>query len=235
MKTTLLLSIILLAAASAKSASIEKTLETPGAKSDSINYLLYLPSDYVADSKQEWPLLIFLHGAGERGDDLDAVKKWGPPRIIESGELLPMIVVAPQCPKGKWWDLDALDAMLSDLKQHYSINDNQIYLTGLSMGGYGTWNWAVRDPNQFAAIVPICGGGKVDKAAQLKDLPIWAFHGDKDKAVKPEKSVEMVDAVNAAGGNAKLTMYEGVGHNSWSNAYGDENLWIWLSEQKRED
>ncbi len=219
---------------SADALSTEHTLELTNAPWPAISYLVYLPEGYD-DRNQDWPLLIFLHGAGERGDDLNQVKKWGPPKRIEKGDPLPMIVVAPQCPKEQWWNPGILDQLLDKIESDYRVDDKRIYLTGLSMGGFGTWAWGTARPQKFAALAPICGGGPVDQAAKLKDVPVWAFHGDADKTVTLEKTTNMVDAIQEAGGEkVKLTVYEGVGHNSWSRAYNDPQLWIWLGMQKRD-
>src|SRR5205823_1518709 len=161
------------------------------------NYLLYLPPTYPVEQK-EWPLLVFLHGSGERGNDLNLVKKHGPPKLIEEGKQFPFIVVSPQAPR-RGWDPDSLNALLDDLLVKFHVDKNRVYLTGLSMGGSGTWSLAAAHPEKFAAIVPICGAGDPDEAEKLKDLPTWIFHGAKDTDVSVRRFDEMVKALKDAG------------------------------------
>ena len=202
-------------------------------KTVSVRYLLYLPPDYQQDAARRWPLLLFLHGAGERGDDLDKVKIHGPPRYIAEGKDYPFVIVAPQCPAEQWWDIDAVLGLLDHVTETLRIDPGRVYLTGLSMGGFGTWQAAARSPERFAAIVPICGGGRVADALRLKAVPIWAFHGGQDTLVPPERSREMVAAVNEAGGSAKLTVYPDAGHDSWTETYENPELYEWLLSHER--
>ena len=199
-----------------------------------LNYLLWLPSDYKKEKSKTYPILIFLHGSGERGDSLDLVKKNGPPSFVENRPDFPFIMVSPQCPEGIWWDIDDLQGMLEQLLVKYRIDPSRIYLSGLSMGGFGTWAWASKYPDQFAAIAPVCGGGDIQFAGKIKNLPVWAFHGEADPVVPVKRTIEMVEAVNAAGGSAKMTIYPAVGHDSWINAYNEEGLYAWLLGNRRE-
>lgn len=198
-----------------------------------LNYLLWLPADYKKDKTKTFPILIFLHGSGERGDSLELVKKHGPPSFVENRPDFPFITVSPQCPKGTWWNTEDLQVMLEKLLKKYRIDPARIYLSGLSMGGFGTWAWACSNPNQFAAIAPVCGGGDIQFADELKNIPVWAFHGDVDPVVPVKRTIEMVEAVNANGGSARMTIYPGVGHDSWVNAYNDRELYTWLLEHVR--
>ncbi len=201
-------------------------------KEATIRFWLFLPKDY--DEKESWPLMLFMHGAGERGDDLQLVKKWGPPRIVEGRSDFPFVVVSPQCPRNQWWDVDQMEQLVDRLSGQYKIDKSRMYCTGLSMGGYGTWGITAKYPKLFAAAVPICGGGDPKTAKQLTHLPIWAFHGDADTAVPVERSKEMIAAIKEAGGEkAKLTVYEGVGHNSWSATYDNEQVYEWLLSHRR--
>ncbi|MBD3226497.1 MAG: prolyl oligopeptidase family serine peptidase [Caldithrix sp.] len=192
-----------------------------------VDYLLYLPQAYDNSTKQ-WPLMLFLHGAGERGDDLNKVKIHGPPKLIEQGQQFPFIIVSPQCPPEQWWSVDNLDALLKQMVKDYDVDENRIYVTGLSMGGYGTWNLAFEYPNRFAAIAPICGGGDTKKAHRLKHLPVWVFHGAQDKVVPVQQSEDMVKAIKLAGGKAKLTIYPQAGHDSWTETYNNPALYEWF-------
>lgn len=198
-----------------------------------LDYWLYLPKNYY--DQQKWPLLVFLHGAGERGQDLNRLKIHGPIMLVEQGKDLPFIIVAPQCPADQWWPyrVEHISAVIDEIVEKYPVDTKRIYMTGLSMGGYGTWATATRYPDRFAAIAPICGGGEVLLANLLKAVPIWAFHGDKDTIVPLSESQRMVDAVNNAGGNAKLTIYPGVNHNSWTQTYNNDALYEWFLSHSR--
>ena len=212
---------------------VEQTLKLDQDKS--VAYLLYLPNEY--DSKEgKWPLLLFLHGRGESRGPLSAVKKWGPPRLIERGESFPYVVVSPQCPEAESWDQSRQEELLLELLDHlakqFKIDPDRIYLTGLSMGGYGAWRLAADHPERFAAVVPICGGGKPQDADKLKGLPIWVFHGTDDPAVPLQRSVEMVEAIKKAGSTTiRFTTLEWIGHNSWEAAYASPDLYQWLDKQ----
>jgi predicted peptidase len=196
-----------------------------------IDYLLYLPQDY--DEKDSWPLMLFLHGAGERGDDLELVKKHGPPKIVETDSGFPFVLVTPQCKANKWWEPIFLTALLDEVCANYKIDEDRVYVTGLSMGGYGTWSLAAHTPNRFAAIVPICGGGDPNWAPRLAHLPVWVFHGAKDRTVKLEQSQKMVDALKEHEGTVKFTVYPEAEHDSWTETYDNPELYKWLLEQRR--
>jgi predicted peptidase len=196
-----------------------------------LHYLLYLPEDYGKDDKA-WPLLMFLHGAGESGSDLNKVKVHGPPKIVEK-KPLPFIVVSPQSPQ-RGWQVDVLNGLLEDVAAKYKVDKDRLYLTGLSMGGFGTWRLAAAHPEKFAAIVPICGGGNTADAKKLKDLPIWIFHGAKDKTVPPSRSQEMEMALKEAGAKeVQFTLYPDAGHDSWTVTYNNPDLYTWLLSHKR--
>lgn len=196
-------------------------------------YLCYLPEDYVR--KDSVPLLLFLHGSGERGTDLTPVKKHGPPKLIEQGKQFPMIVVSPQCPEGQWWQPVELVALLDEIEEKYKVDKDRIYVTGLSMGGFGTWALAAYAPHRLAAIAPICGGAEVYLAKRFSHLPVWAFHGEKDRLVPSRRSEQMVEALRDAGGNVKFTVYPEAGHDSWTETYNNPRLYEWLLEQRRRE
>ena len=210
------------------------TYEKEVTKKLSCKYLLFLPESY-GQVKKRWPLMLFLHGAGERGDDLNKVKVHGPPKIVEKRKDFPFIVVSPQCPEDDWWTrkTEVLINLLDDIVTRYDVDTERVYLTGLSMGGYGSWALASEYPDRFAAVVPICGGGNRIMSIFLKDMPIWAFHGAKDSAVPVEESKEIVEAINARGGNAKLTIYPDANHDSWTETYNNKELYDWLLEHRR--
>jgi predicted peptidase len=196
-----------------------------------LKYWLYLPERY--DAQEKWPLVVFLHGAGERGDDLELVKTHGPPKEIIGGKSFPFVMVAPQCPRTSWWAPGAINDLTRQLAKQYKIDPQRIYLTGLSMGGYGSWAAAVEAPDLYAAIAPICGGGDAAKIAVLKDLPIWAFHGAKDPTVPLSASQQLVDALQAAGSDIKFTVYPETAHDSWTETYQNPALYDWLLQHQR--
>lgn len=216
---------------------VPQTFETKITRAVSLNYLLYLPPDYDAKAKKTWPLMLFLHGAGERGTNVSKVAVHGPPKLIKQGTNFPFIVVSPQCPTGQRWQDDALLALLDQVTDKYSVATNHIYLTGLSMGGYGSWSLASKYPERFAAVVPICGGGEIidvllaekRKQTALQRLGVWAFHGGKDPVVPLNESERMVAVFKRAGcKEAELTIYPEAGHDSWTQAYNDPRLWEWF-------
>jgi predicted peptidase len=205
-------------------------------KTLSCKYLLFLPEDY-GQQKKKWPRMLFLHGAGERGDDLNKVKVHGPPKIVQTRKDFPFIVVSPQCPEDDWWTkkTEMLINLLDDIIANYDVDTDRVYLTGLSMGGYGSWALASEYPDRFAAMVPICGGGNRIMSFFLKDMPIWAFHGAKDSVVPVEESKELVEAINARDGNAKLTIYPEANHDSWTETYNNQEVYDWLLEHRLSD
>ncbi len=198
--------------------------------------LLFLPKDYGADQQQKWPLILFLHGAGERGDNLERVKVNGIPKIVEQQKDFPFIAVSPQCSQYSWWpvELEALNALLDEIVIKYAVDTKRIYLTGLSMGGFGAWHLATVYPERFAAIAPVCGGGDPEKACILKDIPAWVFHGAKDKTVSLEESKKMVKALEDCGGDVRLTIYPEAGHDSWTETYDNPELYKWFLKHSRE-
>ncbi len=215
-------------------------------------YRLLRPADIEPGAK--YPLVLFLHGAGERGSDNEKQLKYLPTWLAEpeSRRMYPCFVLAPQCrDEGRWsegnWsdktaapqkpqptvDLAAAVAALDAVAQGEPVDPDRVLLTGLSMGGYGTWDLAARTPRRFAAAIPICGGGDEETAPKLATLPIWCFHGAADEVVPVARSRSMVEAVKAAGGNVKYTEFEGVRHDSWTPAYRDPATLDWLFRQRR--
>lgn len=214
-------------------------------------YRMMTPENPTPTTK--YPLVIFLHGAGERGSDNDAqlvhgVKDFANP---EARKLYPCFLIAPQCPnETKWVEVDwsasfhqrpekpsspagLLLKLIEKMSAQFPIDTNRIYITGLSMGGYGTWDLIARKPELFAAAVPVCGGGDEKDGQIITKIPIWAFHGSKDTVVKPERTINMIEAIKKAGGNPKVTLYPEVGHNSWVNAYSGPEMLKWLFNQKK--
>lgn len=206
-----------------------------GNVSFSYKYLLYLPDGYETETETDFPFLLFLHGGGEKGDNLDKVKRNGPPKFLENKKDFPFIVVSPQCPKDERWTAYKLNELLQGLVEKYRIDKNRIYLTGLSMGGYGSWDLASNYPHWFAAIAPICGGGDVRRVRAIKDIPVWTFHGMRDNVIPIERSLELVRALEKIDGNIKFTVYPEANHNSWTKTYNNPELWEWFLKHKRVD
>jgi predicted peptidase len=218
-------------------------------------YRLHVPKGY--DASKKYPLVLFLHGAGGRGEDnlgqlVDArgndATKWAAEEVQAKN---PCFIVAPQCPANrKWVDMDwsapkgtmpkeptaelrMTMEVIRGIQKEYSIDPSRLYVTGLSMGGYGTWDLVCRHPELFAAAVPVCGGGDETQAERVKNLPIWCFHGANDKVVPTVRSRNMVEAIRTAGGDPKYTEYEGVGHDSWVKAYNEPDLHGWVFQQRK--
>lgn len=215
---------------------VEQTFQSSTDPTTKLGYLLYLPKASGRGSETaKPPLLLFLHGSGERGDDLSLVKKHGPPKLIDSGYELPFVVVSPQCPSGQRWDSKSLLALLDNVIARHSIDTNRIYVTGLSMGGSGTWSLIAAEPKRFAAAVPICGRGELETAQQTGRLPIWIVVGDRDRAELVVNCREMASAVQSHGGDVKLSIYSNVGHDSWTQTYATPELYDWMLRHNLRD
>lgn len=227
------------------------------------DYLLFLPKGYDAKAEKKWPLILFLHGAGERGTNIWLVSVHGPPKLVKpvvpaakgetdeqrrqreaASKMLSenFIVVSPQCPADTRWDNDTVLALLDHITASHKVDTSRVYLTGLSMGGFGTWSLGCRYPERFAALAPICGGGeRIDiliasrrKKAELQSLGVWAFHGEKDTTVPPEESWKMVGALKNAGvKDIQLTIYPEAAHDSWSASYANPKLYEWFLQHQR--
>lgn len=195
-----------------------------------IQYLIYLPCEYF--SGRSWPLLLFLHGSGQCGNDVQQVAKHGPPALIAHGRQMPMIVVSPQCRANLNWNPEELLMLLDHLQQRFSIDSHRVYACGYSLGGYGTWELISAAPERFAAAIPVCAGGNVNEAHCLVNLPIWAFHGAGDENVPVEDSKQMVDAIQKCGGNARLTVYKDQGHDICDLTFSQDELYDWLLQQR---
>ena len=234
-------------AQSAEKFSFEKYTNNKG---DTLNYRLLFP-DY--DTLRRYPLIIFLHGSGERGNDNEAQLKWGVMNFAtdQAMAMHPAFVIAPQCPENQEWSnfsenektrelqlratpskpMTLVVELIHQFIKRFSVDTNRIYITGLSMGGYGTFDAIERYPHLFAAAVPVCGGGDVSKAASVAHIPIWIFHGSEDSGVNPLYALDMIGALSKAGSHAGLTYYPGVGHFAWLAAYSDPLLMDWLFRQ----
>jgi predicted esterase len=191
----------------------------------------------ASGSRTRYPLVLFLHGKGERGDNLVQIKESALPSRLEYDakfrEQFPAIVVAPQCPANEWWSTDELAMLLDEVQTRYRVDPDRLYVTGMSMGGYGTWALASAFPDRFAAIVPVCGGGDLAEVDHLLHLPIWAFHGNKDDVVPIDESQKMVTALQSVGGDVRFTVYPDSGHDAWTDTYANPEVYTWLFSHKR--
>ena len=217
---------------------------------ETLNYRIYLPAN-IPDGKRV-PVILFFHGAGERGNDNRAQLKHGVSNLVAyAAANSPAIVIAPQCPAGMQWVNTNWSApshimpsmpstpmklallLLKEKMAKLPIDPNRVYVTGVSMGGYGTWDIIQREPGLFAAAIPICGGGDGKRAQSLKNIPVWAFHGDNDKAVPVSRSRDMVKALKDCGGKVQYREYPGAGHDVWTRTYADPTVLAWLFAQQR--
>lgn len=202
-------------------------------------YQLFIPRNVAdgatASRAKTWPLLLFLHGSGERGADVARVKIHGPPKFADGHPDFPFILISPLLPAEEDWDTAKLDRILKHALATLPIDPNRVYLTGLSRGGHAAWRWAAAEPGRFAAVAPVAGRGDPATACALKDVPLWALHGDRDDVVTPEGSFAMVRAIRACGGRqSRLTIYPDLGHNAWDPAYADPALYLWLLSHRRD-
>lgn len=195
-------------------------------------FWVWLPRDYAQRSAR-WPLVIFLHGSGERGTNLEKVKVHGPPKQVAQGAAYPAILVSPQLEEGARWDPERLHRLLAALQARLHIDAQRCLGTGLSMGGFGVWHWATAYPRDLAAIAPVCGFGDPARVAAMRNVPVRAYHGEQDAVVPLAPHVACVEALRAAGGTASLTVYPGVGHDAWTPAYNDPELLPWLLAQRQ--
>lgn len=199
---------------------------------NSYPFHIFYSKSYQEQPDKKWPLILFLHGAGERGNNLEVLKQQGLPRFLQLKDDFPFIVAYPQCPGGSYWNIELLNNWYDEVLDKVNVDETRIYLTGISMGGYGTWHWTAANPEKFTAIIPVCGGGQPDKAEKLTKMPIWAFHGQKDNIVPVEETLAMTTAIERAGGHPKVTIYPDLFHDSWTKTYQNEEIYRWLLEQK---
>lgn len=206
----------------------------PSLDAGGYEYQLFIPRDLPAARGKSWPLMLFLHGSGERGSDIARVKVHGPPKYADAHGDFPFILISPQLPAEQDWDIAKLHRILKHALATLPVDPERVYLTGLSRGGHATWRWAAAEPRRFAAIAAVAGRGDPATACALKDLPVWALHGDRDDVVTPEGSFGMARAIRACGGQrSRLTIYPDLGHNAWDPAYDDPALYLWFLSHRR--
>lgn len=207
--------------------------QTTGKSREKYPYLLYLPKQYNA-TKATFPVVIYLHGGSQRGQDLSKLKVYGLPSLVDKGRDFPFIIVSPQCPDGKFWSTDNwFDLLYDELTTKYRVDKKRIYLTGISMGGYGAWQTAVAYPDKFAALMPLCGG--CDDSTQIcrvKHIPIWTFHGTADDLIPFSETERLVKRLDACRGKVKFTRLENEGHQI-QYVYEDNALYAWLLKQHK--
>ncbi len=206
-------------------------LRRPISKKVECQYLLHLPANYSAAAR--WPLILHLHGAGERGEDLEKVRGFGLARVCERDPAFPFVVVSPQCPADDFWRTDVLLGLLDEIEERYAVDLDRVYVTGASMGGYGTWALGAHEPERFAAIAPVCGRAAGLWAWNLIALPTWVFHGAFDPIVPIEESQRMVDALTKLGNPVKFTVYPRGLHDVWTRTYRSPELFDWFLTHKR--
>ncbi|HEY3352888.1 MAG TPA: dienelactone hydrolase family protein [Polyangia bacterium] len=217
-----------------------RSFADPGRGGRRLGYLQYVPPAARADPTRRWPLILFLHGSGERGRDARVLTRHGIPRVVEESRGdLPFIALAPQCPPASAWPphLLALEALLADALDALPVDPARLYLTGISMGGEGAWHLGARNPHRFAAVVPICGYGLPAygfpaKVCALKDTPVWTFHGARDTIVRPAATVALVETLRGCGGDVRLTIYPDADHDSWTRTYANPEVYEWLLAQR---
>ena len=212
-----------------------RTLKRRTVRTTAAQYLLFLPEEYGRDRSKHWPLIMYLHGGSRRGNDIEKVREYGLPALVEKDRRFPFIVVSPQCPEGEiWTDTETLIAILDEVAQHYAVDASRVYLTGHSMGGRGTWYLAYKHPERFAAIAPMSGGPLIEFwAGRLKEMPVWVFHGAKDDLVPVSESETMVKALQTLGNrDVKLTVYPDRDH-FILDTYENMELYTWFLQHRR--
>jgi predicted peptidase len=200
-----------------------------------MTYLVQFPKGYDEDTNRLWPMVVYLHGIGESGDEVEKVLRFGPPRLMEEGSNLPCIIVSPQLPKGHLWirETSAVLGVMDEVIKSDRVDKLRVCATGNSLGAFGAIALAAQEPERFASLVPICGGVDYLESLRLRDVPIRAYHGEKDPIIPVEESRRLVRLVNGIGGKAQLITYPDLGHNCWDRAYNDPALWDWILAQKR--
>ncbi|WP_054560506.1 prolyl oligopeptidase family serine peptidase [Croceitalea dokdonensis] len=203
---------------------------------EKLEYYLYYPKEYDESKEKGFGILVFLHGGGESGEELELIKKNGPPKLLVQGKEFPFLVLAPQNPhKRQWWNIRAVNKLVDEVVTTNNVDENRIYLTGLSRGGGAAWSLAVQYPEKWAALAVVCGMAPAPYAHWIaKELPIWVFHGDEDESIPVGESDAMVQRLKELGHDVKYTRYEGVGHNAWDKAYTTVELYEWIAAQQKQ-
>lgn len=210
-------------------------VDTMICRNNTMQYLLKHPDQ--TDQNVLHPLLIFLHGAGERGEDISIVNVHGPLMDINKHFVKDMYILTPQCPKGIYWETEMLYLLIEKIVSSNNIDKTRIYLTGLSMGGWGTWRLSIEHPELFAAIAPVCAPYDdfiFENVKKIKDVPVWAFHGAKDSVIPVESTYEMIEALKDYGAKPRITIYPDTDHNAWEETYSNPEFYSWLFSHKKQ-
>ena len=204
---------------------------------ETLHYYLYFPSDYKANGSKEYPILLFLHGGGESGGNLTDLQINGPPKMIVEGKEFPFLILAPQHPhKRKFWNTNAVIQLLDTIVANHRVDKQRIYLSGLSRGATASWELAVQYPDKFAAMAVVCGMTPLPYASWIdKNMPIWVFHGEDDPVILVSESENMVNKLKSMGYDVTFTKYPDVGHDAWTKAYQEDELYEWLMSQNRKE
>jgi predicted peptidase len=219
-----------------------KTFTSTGPQPIKVEYLLYLPKAYQTNPGGRWPLMLYLHGAGERSSNVFGVTWHGPPKLVRQGHDFPFLIVAPLCPPKQWWGDTKLLRLLDHVEKEYRVDTNRVYLTGMSMGGSGTWSLGLTHAKRFAAIAPICGNVNPaflkklspEQTEAIRSLHVWAFHGAKDPTIPVAASERMTDALKEMGcTNVVFTKYPNADHDSWTVTYNNGAFYQWLNKYQR--
>lgn len=208
-------------------------LKQKAGKLQPLKYLVRLPAGAADDPARKWPVIFLLHGSGERGLALEALGRNRLLTYAKARKDFPFIVITPHCPLGQWWQVPDLDDLYNEVITKYPVDIDRVYLTGMSMGGYGSWMWAIEHPERFAAVAPICGGGDPRDLERIKDVPVWNFHGAKDPAVPIQRSQEMIDGLRKVDGRVRFTVYTDGGHGIWDAVFESDALYAWFLRQVR--
>lgn len=222
--------------AAGKQVAVSTTVRVKGEQGErdvTVRHLLYLPAEYDKAKDTNWPLVLFLHGSGERGDDIERVKIHGPPKLVAGGKQFPFVLCSPQCPSGTRWDAGELDKLVDELTKNFRIDRQRLYVTGLSMGGGGTWSLIASQPEKYAAAMPLCGRGDLASVGKLAKTPIWVLVGAKDRAETVQNCQEMASALAKAGGKGRFTLYFELPHDCWTVTYNNPETYEWLLAQGR--
>jgi len=214
-------------------ATTVKVKSETGDPEATLRYLLYLPGDYDTKRSEKWPLVLFLHGSGERGDDIEKVRIHGPPKLASQGKEFPFVLCSPQCPTGIRWNAEELSKLVDELANTYRIDRQRLYVTGLSMGGGGTWSLVASQPEKFAAAMPLCGRGDLESVAKLAKTPTWVLVGAKDRAETVQNCQDMAAALKKSGGEVKFTLYPDLPHDCWTVTYNNPEVYEWLLSHRR--
>ncbi|MFS4469315.1 dienelactone hydrolase family protein [Maribacter sp. 2210JD10-5] len=201
---------------------------------ENLRYYLYFPKEYSSENTKEYGILLFLHGGGEAGSELNTLKSSGPPKMIADGHEFPFLILAPQNPNSKkWWNTRAVKQLLDSVIADNRVDKERVYITGLSRGGGAAWEMAVQYPDTFAAMAVVCGMTPLPYASWInKEMPIWVFHGEQDESIPFSESETMVEKLEAMGYDVRFTRYPQTGHNSWTKAYKTDGLFDWFNEQR---